>query len=103
MIRQNNKRENSKRLPHNYQVGDKVIVEQDPNRKHGQDRYKGPYTIHTINDNGTVKLVQGTNNGGVVYQTWNVRRIAPYKAWSPLYKWYSSSRSTYDIHHTLML
>ena len=79
LIRQNNKRENKTRIPHVYNVGDKVLVMQDPNRKHGTDRYKGPYTIDTVNDNGTVKLNQGTKNGGVVYQTWNVRQVTPYK------------------------
>ena len=79
LIQQNSKRENKTRIPHIYNVGDKVLVLQDPNRKHGEDRYKGPYTINQVNDNGTVKLTQGTKNGGVVYQTWNVRQVMPYK------------------------
>jgi len=90
-----------KRLPCHYQVGDKVIVEQDPNCKHSTDRYKGPYAIHTINDNGTVKLVQGTNKGGVVYQTWNVLQIAPYKDWSPLYN--SDNRTSYFWSNHILL
>ena len=85
LIRQNNQRENSKRIPHVYQVGDRVLVEQDPNRKHGENRYKGPYPITRVNDNGTVTLAQDTAHGGVVSQTWNIRQLQPYKAWSPLY------------------
>jgi hypothetical protein len=80
LIKQNNERENSKRLPHTYNVGDKVVVEQDPNRKHGANRYKGPYEITHVFDNGTVRLTQDTANGGVVSQTWNIREIVPYKA-----------------------
>ena len=80
LIQQNNKRENSKRIPHEYNVGDQVVVLQDPNRKHGADRYKGPYSISHVYDNGTVRLTQNTPAGGVVSQTWNVRNITPYKA-----------------------
>ena len=79
MILQNNKRENKTRREHVYSVGDKVLIEQDPNRKHGKDRYKGPYEIVTVNDNGTVRLTHDTPRGGVVQQTWNIRQIAPYK------------------------
>ena len=37
LIQQNNKRENAKRIPHEYSVGDQVLVLQEPNRKHGAD------------------------------------------------------------------
>ena len=77
LIKQNNRKENSKRIPYTYRVGDQVLVKQEPNTKHGSDRYKGPYAVHTVNDNGAVKLNQGTANGGVVYQTWNIRNIHP--------------------------
>jgi hypothetical protein len=80
IIRQNNKRENAKRTAHTYSVGDKVVVEQDPNCKHGSNRYKGPFTITNVYDNGTVRLQQRTQAGGAVFQTWNIRKIFPYKA-----------------------
>ena len=80
LIVQNNKRENAKRAPHTYAVGDKVVVEQDPNRKHGTNRYKGPYTVTRVHDNGTVRLRQRTPAGGAVFQTWNIRKVFPYKA-----------------------
>ena len=42
LILQNNKRENATRFIHQYQVGDRVMVKLDPNRKHGSDCYAGP-------------------------------------------------------------
>jgi len=80
IIRQNNKRENAKRVAHVYKVDDKVVVEQDPNRKHGENRYKGPFTVTRVYDNGTVRLRQRTQRGGAVFQTWNIRKVFPYKA-----------------------
>ena len=79
-ILQNNKKENATRKPYVYEVGQKVLVQQDPNRKHDSDKCVGPFEIVETFDNGTVKLQQGTTRGGVVYQTWNVRNITPYKA-----------------------
>ena len=79
-IIQNNERENARRTPHTYSVGDTVMVEQYQHRKYGQPKYKGPYTVDRVNDNGTVRLRHATANGGTVYQTWNVRNIHPYKA-----------------------
>jgi transposase InsO family protein len=37
LILQNNKRKNATRIPHQYNVGDRVMVRLDPNRKHGTD------------------------------------------------------------------
>jgi hypothetical protein len=79
-IKQNNKRENATPLPQTYNVGDKIVVEQDPNRKHSENRYKGPYEITHVFDNGTVRFTQDTPNGGVISQTWNIRELVPYKA-----------------------
>ncbi len=79
LIIQNNKRENAKRIAHEYQVGDRVTILQPNNQKHGGTLYKGPFTIDRVYDNGTVRLAQPTKNGGVVYQQWNVRNIHPYK------------------------
>ena len=80
LIQQNNDRENAKRIPHTYNVNDTVMIEQYQHRKYGQPRFKGPYIIDRVNDNGTVRLRHATANGGTVYQTWNVRNIHPYKA-----------------------
>ena len=79
LIQQNLVRENATRIPYDYAVGDRVLVKQDPNRKHGKDRYKGPYSVTHVYNNGTVRLIQNTENGGVVHQTWNIRNVFPYK------------------------
>ena len=80
VILQNNRKENAKRLPYTYRVGDKVMILQHQHRKYGQPRYAGPYDIDRVNENGTVRLKQNTANGGAVYSTWNIRNIHPYKA-----------------------
>ena len=76
LILQNNKRENAKRLPHTYKVGDKVMIRLAPNRKHGADHFAGPHTVNAINNNGTVKLKKDAP-GGAVYETWNIRNLDP--------------------------
>ena len=55
VILQNNKKENAKRLPYTY-------------------------TVDCVYENGTLGLRQETTNGGMVYTTWNIRNIHPYKA-----------------------
>jgi hypothetical protein len=79
LIKQNNDRENKKRKAYAYQVGQSVLVSEDPNRKYGTDIFRGPWTVAQVNENGTVRLTRGTANGGVVSQTWNVRNLKPYK------------------------
>ena len=79
-ILQNNKRENAKRTPHIYEIGDRVKVKLMPNRKHGEPYYQGPYEVSEVYDNGTVKLRRDTTNGGAVFETWNIRNILPYLA-----------------------
>ena len=59
--------------------GDKVIITENPNRKHGSSMHKSPQTVETVYDNGTVKLKRDTPRGGAVYQTWNIRNLTPYK------------------------
>ena len=76
MINLNNARENMTRREYQYTVGQQVMVKLDPNRKHGVDHYKGPYTVSQVNGNGTVKLTRVTTSGAVV-QTWNIRNIEP--------------------------
>ena len=76
MIILNNARENISRREYTYTVGQTVMVKLDPNRKHGEDFFKGPYTVSQVNNNGTVKLTKATTNGAVT-QTWNIRQIEP--------------------------
>ena len=72
LIDKNNQRENQKRIPHNYQLGDKVLLKRGTENKY-EAPYKGPYHILKINDNGTVRL-----KVGAVTDTYNVRRLTPY-------------------------
>ena len=80
LILQNNKRENENRVEHHYSLGDRVMIHQDHNRKHGADLYRGPYTVSKVNDNGTVQLRRDAGNGGAVTQNWNIRNLYPCKA-----------------------
>ncbi len=80
VIVQNNDRENAARVPYTYTVGQQVMIEQYQHRKYGEPRFKGPYTVDTVNDNGTIRVRQDTARGGAVYQTWNIRKLHPYKA-----------------------
>jgi len=36
------------------------LIKTDPNRKYGQNAYKGPYRIIRVNDNGTLRYQNGT-------------------------------------------
>ena len=79
-ILQNNVRENAKQAPHQYSVNDTVMILQNPNRKYGTAKYRGPYVVTRVNDNGTVRLRHSTATSGTVHQTWNIWNIYPYKA-----------------------
>ena len=78
LINQNNERENDKRREHTYQVGDKVLVENYNHRKFGKDAFIGPYTILKVNNNGSVQLNKRLSRGNLT-QTWNIRKLKPYK------------------------
>jgi hypothetical protein len=55
IIRKNNRIENSKQIPHHYQIGDLVMLENNRANKYEQP-YSGPYHITQVNTNGTVPL-----------------------------------------------
>jgi hypothetical protein len=73
LINQNNKRENKKRIPHEYNVGDEVLIKQDQNSKFGSNPYKGPFIITEVRNNGTVRIQEG-----ITEDTYNIRMITPY-------------------------
>ena len=79
-IRQNNIKENKNRRHHVYRVGDEALVLQNPNRKHGESRYKGPFLITAVHDNGTITLQQSTPSGGSITQDWNIRQLSPVRS-----------------------
>ena len=76
LICKNNIIENAKHIPHQYKVGDKVMLENHHVNKYEQS-YKGPYLVMQINTNGTVHLKIGT-----VMDTVNIRHIHPFKMMS---------------------
>ena len=69
----NNQRENTKRIPHTYQVNDKVLLERVKKSKYGEKEYDGPFTVLAVHDNGSAKI-QKCNYSDVVH----IRRLKPY-------------------------
>ncbi len=74
LINQNNQQENSKRIAHKYQVGDKVLYRVDSLSKYNENPYEGPYQIVQLNTNGTVRLKMNA-----VTDTVNIRLLKPYR------------------------
>jgi transposase InsO family protein len=72
LIDKNNKLENAKRIPHEYKLGDQVILKKGTENKYEMP-YSGPYRIEKVNDNGTVRLTVKS-----VTDTYNIRRLLPY-------------------------
>lgn len=73
LVEINNQRENAKRLPYTYQVGQLVLIKAEQNLKYGSDAYLGPYTVVGVNNNGTVRIDEGK-----ITDTYNIRNITPY-------------------------
>ena len=61
-----------------YTVGDLVMVSQPQHRKFGNPKFKGPFTVDSVNDNGTLRL-RVPKGDGAVYETWNIQNIHPYR------------------------
>jgi hypothetical protein len=61
LINSNNKRENNKRHPHTYSVGDQILIRKGWDSKYGSDAYKGPYEIVEVRSNGTVTVNEHDN------------------------------------------
>jgi hypothetical protein len=55
-IVQNNRKENSKLIPHEYKPGDEVMICLNPSSKHGKAQFESPNTVACVNDNDTVQL-----------------------------------------------
>ena len=91
-IRKINIIENSKRIPHQYKVGDMVMLENHPANKYEQP-YKGPYLVMQVNTNGTVHL-----KIFAVMDTVNIRCIHPYKMMSSN----SNHGGKCSMHHSIV-
>ena len=72
IIKKNNLQENTKRIPHDYKVGDQVLLSKGTENKY-ETPYSGPHTILQVFNNGTVCLKV---NG--VTDTYKICRITPY-------------------------
>jgi hypothetical protein len=67
-----NKAENAKRIPHTFNVGDKVLVKRGTENIY-ETPYQGPYSIKQVNENGTVQMMIKN-----VEDTINIRSLTPY-------------------------
>ena len=74
LVDENLRRENARRRPHNYQVGDQVdMITEDPNKL--DPRKHGPYPIVKVFTNGTVRILRTENTE----ETVNIRKLLPHK------------------------
>ena len=73
IINKSNCEENKKRIQHEYNVGDKVLLSKPGTLQKMSTPRKGPYTIERVFSNGTVLLDRGSFTHRV-----NIRRITPY-------------------------
>jgi len=73
IIADSNKSENSKRIPHEYNVGDRVLLTTPGQLRKLQAPRTGPYRVVHVHNNGTVTIQKGH-----VQQRVNIRRINPY-------------------------
>ena len=72
-VDKNNSRENSLRIHHDYQVGDKVLISDNDIHRKLNCPTKGPYSIVQVYTNGTVRV-----QNGAVTERINIRRCIPY-------------------------
>ena len=72
LINKNNERENSKRIEHDYAVGDKVLKRLSNTYKLERSK-DGPYEIIRVHTNGTVTIQNGT-----ITERLNICQIDPY-------------------------
>jgi len=70
-------KENKSRINKQYVPGDKVLIVLDTDERRGQPKLsqptKGPFTITTVHNNGTVSI-----NRGRFIETINIRRLKPF-------------------------
>ena len=72
-IVRDNIRENTERIPYQYQVGDEVLrIKRGVQRKYSKSK-SNPYRIKKVHTNGTVTIAQGGK-----HQTISIRNIKPY-------------------------
>ena len=77
LIRKNNQNENSKRIPHDYQIGDQVLMDLGDVKTKFDPKFSGPYEVVQVNDGGTVRVRKGA-----VAETVNIRIVHPHEEWN---------------------
>jgi hypothetical protein len=73
-INKSNSRENKSRIPHEYKVGDRILLTTPGILPKLTSPRTGPYAVVNVHDNGTVTIRKGH-----VQQRINIRRILPYR------------------------
>ena len=74
-VRRDNDRENSQRIPHEYQIGDKVVcLKRGIKRKYSKHKSE-PYQVREIHTNGTITIVRGAK-----HKTLNIRNVEPFSS-----------------------
>ena len=74
VINQNNQRENDKRIPYQYRIGQKILIKSKTRKNKFDPEWKGPARITRIYDNGTVRYQLRATSDII-----NIRNIHPYK------------------------
>ena len=77
VIHQNNVCENSRRIPCQHQLGEKVLLKQAVATKHGDNIWDGPCAISQVCDNGTARVKRNQFCDAV-----NIRLIKPCRSMS---------------------
>ena len=72
-INKSNRAENKKRIPHEYNIGDKVLLEKPGKLRKMSTPRTGPYRILRVFTNGTIIIDKGS-----FHQRVNIRRVTPY-------------------------
>ena len=72
-ITRDNARENSRRIPYEYKVGDKVLINKPGILRKMDTPREGPYTVTHVHTNGTVRIQRGAVSTRI-----NIRRLTPY-------------------------
>ena len=74
IINKSNEMENKKRIPHTYQIGNKVLLRKPGILRKMSTPYSGPYEVQQVFQNGTITIIDGA-----VIQQVNIQRVIPYK------------------------
>jgi transposase InsO family protein len=69
----NNRRENQRRIRHEYKVGDKVLLDTPGILPKLRTPRSGPYVVQQVHTNGTVRIQRGAISERV-----NIRRLTPF-------------------------